>query len=163
MNRTLARWLLRAYPPAWRARYGEEFQDLLHAGRSGPATVLDVLRSAVRERCSPQLQAGVVMNDSPGSVLSLSKRPSAFVPMALSIAAFAVVLIDVGRFGIPPLHADEGAAAHLWQLLMACQVPVIAGFAFKWLRRAPRLALGVLAIQAILILAAMAPVYLLGL
>ena len=35
MNRTLAGWLLRAYPPAWRARYGEEFQDLLHAGRGG--------------------------------------------------------------------------------------------------------------------------------
>ncbi len=163
MNRTLARWLLRAYPPAWRARYGEEFEDLLHAGPGGPGTVLDILLSAARERCSPQLEGGVLMNGSPGSVLALSKRPSAFVPMAMSLAALTAVLIDVGRFGIPSPHADEGAVAHLWQLLMACQVPVIAGFAFRWLRRAPRPAFGVLAIQAALILAALAPVYLLGL
>lgn len=163
MNRTLARWLLRAYPRAWRARYGEEFQDLLHAGRGGPGTVLDILIAAARERCSPQLEAGVLMNGSPGSVLSLAKRPSAFVPMAMSITALAVLLIDLGRFGVPPPHADAGAVAHLWQLLMVCQVPLIAAFAFRWLRRVPRLAFGVLAIQAVLILAAIAPVYLLRL
>lgn len=103
------------------------------------------------------------MNGSPGSVLSLATRPSAFVPMAMSITALAVLLIDLGRFGVPPPHADEGAVAHLWQLLMVCQVPLIAAFAFRWLRRVPRLAFGVLAIQAVLILAAIAPVYLLRL
>jgi len=43
--------------------------------------------------------------------------------------------------------ADEGAAAHLWQLLMAGQVPIIAVFALKWLPLETRRALFVLAVQ----------------
>lgn len=163
MNRTLIRWLLRAYPSAWRQRYGKEFEELLQADRGGPRTVLDIVRAAFRERCSASPAADLPMNTYLGSVLSLSKQPSAFLPMAMSIAALAVVLVSVARFGVPPLHADEGATAHTWQLLMALQVPGMAWFAFKWIRRTPRLALGVLAIQVVLILAAMAPVYLLGL
>lgn len=30
-------------------------------------------------------------------------------------------------------QANDGTAAHLWQLLMACQVPVAAGYAVRWL------------------------------
>lgn len=163
MNRSLARWLLRAYPSAWRARYGAEFEDLLRAGPGGLRTVLDVLRSALRERFSPPPCAGLAPSGLPASMLAFSKRPSALVPMAMSIAALAVVLIDVGAFGVPPPRADEGAAAHTWQLLMACQMPAMAWFAFRWLRKAPRAALGILGIQAVLFLAAVAPVYLLGL
>jgi hypothetical protein len=48
------------------------------------------------------------MNAYSGSFLSLSKQPSAFLPMAMSIAALAVV---VARFGVSPPHADEGATA----------------------------------------------------
>lgn len=163
MNRAVARWLLRAYPPAWRARYGEEFEQLLRTGPGGPRTVLDVLQSALRERSSPLLEEPVLMTHSAPSVTALAKHPSAFVPMAMSIAALAVVLIDIGRFGVPPPHADGGTAAHLWQLLMVCQLPAIAWFVLRWLRTAPRPALGVLAVQLVLILAAMAPVFALGL
>ena len=46
---------------------------------------------------------------------------------------------------------------------MVCQVPEIAWFAFKWLRKAPRLTLCVLGIQVALALAATPPVYVLGL
>jgi hypothetical protein len=163
MNRTLVRWLLRAYPSAWRERYGQEFEDLLHADPGGPRTVFDILRSALRERWSPPPHAGLVMNANSGSVLSLSKQPSAFLPMAMSIAALAVVVVSLARFGVPPPHADEGATAHTWQLLMLFQVPGIAWFAFKWVRKTPRLALCVLGIQVALALAAMAPGYILGL
>jgi hypothetical protein len=49
-----ARWLLACYPPAWRARYGEELEDLiLRAAGDGAIrwnTRLDVLRCAARER-----------------------------------------------------------------------------------------------------------------
>lgn len=163
MNRTLVRWLLRAYPLAWRERYGEELQSLLHAGPGGPRTVFDVLRSALRERWSPPPQAGLPMNGYSGSFLSLSKQPSAFVPMAMSITALTMVVVSLARFGVPPPHADEGATAHTWQLLMFFQVPAIAWFVFKWMRRRPREALGVLGIQVALAVAAMVPVYVLGL
>jgi len=33
-------------------------------------------------------------------------------------------------------EADEGAVAHLWQILMAAQVPVLLFFALKWRQRA---------------------------
>jgi hypothetical protein len=47
----------------------------------------------------------------------------------------------------------------MWQILMAGQMPVLLFFAVKWLRRAPRQAIGVLALQAGAVLAAMAPVF----
>jgi hypothetical protein len=58
---------------------------------------------------------------------------------------------------------DEGTAAHLWQLLMAGQLPVLFFFSVKWLPRAPKQSLYVLALQAGAALASMAPVYLLNL
>lgn len=90
------------------------------------------------------------------------KLPSAFLPLAMSVAALAVVLGHVAVFGAAR-EADEGAAAHLWQLLMAGQVPLVAYFAIKWLPRAPRSVLAVLALQGAAVLAALAPVYFLRL
>ncbi|PYJ09657.1 MAG: hypothetical protein DMF06_09140 [Verrucomicrobia bacterium] len=88
------------------------------------------------------------------------KRPSAFVPVAMSLAALAVVVIHIIMSGTAR-QADEGTAAHLWQLLMAAQVPIIAFFAIRWLPQSPRSAVPVLALQGIAALAALAPVYLL--
>ncbi|GLQ45146.1 hypothetical protein GCM10007862_01970 [Dyella lipolytica] len=90
------------------------------------------------------------------------KLPSAFLPLAMSIAAIVVVLGDVALFGVPH-DVDEGAAAHLWQLLVAGQIPLVAYFAIRWLPRTPRSALPVLALQVIAVLAALAPVYFLHL
>ncbi len=92
------------------------------------------------------------MNASP------MKQPSALIPMAMSLAALALVVGHIAAFGVIR-EADEGAAAHLWQLLMAGQVPVVAYFALKWLPRAPGQALRVLALQCVAALAACAPVY----
>ena len=52
--------------------------------------------------------------------------------------------------------------AHLWQLLMAGQIPVIALFAVMWLPRAPPEALLVLGVQAAAVVAAAVPVFLLN-
>ena len=54
-------------------------------------------------------------------------------------------------------QADEGTEAHIWQLLMAGQVPIVGFFAIKWLPRAPRKTLPVLALQVGAALASMAP------
>lgn len=90
--------------------------------------------------------------------ISAMKQPSASLPIAMSAAALVLVLGHLAIFGV--VHeADEGAAAHLWQLLMALQVPLVAYFALKWLPRAPGPALRVLALQVIAALAACAPVY----
>jgi hypothetical protein len=93
---------------------------------------------------------------------STLKRPSALIPLAMSFAALSLVLGHIAIFGVAR-EADEGAAAHLWQLLMAGQIPVIAVFAIRWLPRTPRQALLILVFQAVAGLAAAAPVFLLKL
>jgi hypothetical protein len=94
--------------------------------------------------------------------LSTLKRPSALIPLAMSLAALSLVLGHIAIFG-GARQADEGAAAHLWQLLMAGQLPVVGFFAIKWLPRAPGQALLVLALQVVAGLAAALPVFLLNL
>ncbi|MGZ5022794.1 MAG: hypothetical protein ACXWAX_09425 [Chthoniobacterales bacterium] len=88
------------------------------------------------------------------------KHPSAFLPLAMSLLAVAVVLTHIARVGTAR-QPDEGTAAHLWQLLVAGQLPIILFFAIRWLPQAPRSALPVLALQAVAAVAALAPVYLL--
>jgi len=92
--------------------------------------------------------------------MSMLKHPSAFLPVAMSMLALCVVVIFVATHGTAP-QADEGTAAHLWQLLIAGQIPIILSFAIRNLHQAPRQALPVLALQAGTLLAAMAPVFLL--
>jgi hypothetical protein len=96
------------------------------------------------------------------SIIALLKQPSAFLPVAMSFAALAVVLAHVVMFGAAR-EADEGTAAHIWQILMAAQVPIVAFFAIRWLPQTARCALPVLALQAGAALAALAPVYFLNL
>ncbi|MDB6087347.1 MAG: hypothetical protein JWN85_131 [Gammaproteobacteria bacterium] len=102
------------------------------------------------------------MHDRPTSVFALSMKPSAFAPLAMSLTALLMVLGSVATFGV--VHgADEGAVAHIWQLLMAGQVPALAYFVIRWLPRVPRQTLYVLGLQISAALAALAPVYFLGL
>ena len=91
---------------------------------------------------------------------ALLKYPSAFLPLAMSFGALATVLIYVAIFG-PATQSDEGTAAHIWQILMAGQLPIIAFFAFKWLPRNPKQALLVLVLQGGAAVMALMPVYLL--
>ncbi len=88
------------------------------------------------------------------------KHPSAFLPVAMSLGALATVLIFFALHGPAP-QADEGAAAHIWQLLMAAQAPIVLYFAIKWVPQSPGRALPILAVQLIAAMAAMAPVFLL--
>ena len=89
---------------------------------------------------------------------ALLKRPSALVPIGMSIAALAIV-IGYALISGTARQEDEGTAAHLWQILMAGQLPVIAFFAFRWLPAAPRQGLLVLVVQITAALAAMFPVW----
>ena len=91
-------------------------------------------------------------------ILSIAKRPSAILPMALSLAALAVVLGRIALAGPTP-GVDEGTAAHVFQLLLVTEVPLILWLVVKWLPRAPHWALQVVALQLLFGLAALAPVY----
>jgi len=86
------------------------------------------------------------------------RQPSAFLPLAMSIVALAVVLVHLAIFGVVR-EADEGAAAHIFQLLIALQFPVVAFFAFRWLPKAPGPTLRILALQFCAVLAALEPVF----
>ena len=88
------------------------------------------------------------------------RAPSAWIPIAMSLTALAVVVIHVATVGTAR-EADEGAAAHLWQLLMGGQLPVIAYYAMAHLPHEPRQGIGVLGAQAAAAFAALAPVYIL--
>ena len=93
---------------------------------------------------------------------STLRQPSAFLPIAMSLVALALVLSHVALFGV--VHqADEGAVAHIWQLLMAVQVLIIAFFSIRYVPQRPKQALLVLALQILAALAACAPVFLLKL
>ncbi len=90
------------------------------------------------------------------------KRPTAYLPVAMSALALAIVLGHVLIHGAAR-EADEGTAAHLFQLLMAAQLPIILVFAIRWLPVNRREALSTLAIQAAAALLALLPVFVLGL
>ena len=102
-------------------------------------------------------RGGRTMDQSFGTIV---RKPSAFVPLAMSVTALALL---GGAQGGLLREPDEGSIAHLWQLLLAGQLPVLAFFAIKWLPQAPKQALCVLALQGGAVLAAMAPVYFLNL
>ena len=92
--------------------------------------------------------------------MSLLRRPSAFLPIVMSLGALAAVLLFLASHGPAP-QADEGAAAHIWQLLMAGQIPFVLFFTVKWVPQTPRRAMPILIVQGLAALAAVSPVFLL--
>ncbi len=89
---------------------------------------------------------------------AMMEQPSAYLPLVMSLTALAAVLGNIAVYGV--VHqADEGSAAHIFQLLMTLQAPVVLYFAIKWIPKQPRRALQVLALQAGAWLMAFAPVF----
>jgi hypothetical protein len=88
------------------------------------------------------------------------RNPIALIPIAMSAAAVAIVLVHLAFVGAAP-QPDEGTEAHLWQLLMLGQLPIVAFFALTHVARNPGPALRLLGLQGVAAVAALAPVYLL--
>ncbi|MHB1700213.1 MAG: hypothetical protein ACYCSN_08745 [Acidobacteriaceae bacterium] len=98
------------------------------------------------------------MDQHPRFFGAMMEQPSAYLPLVMSLSALAVVLGNITVYGV--VHqADEGSAAHIFQLLMTLQAPVVLYFAIKWIPQQPRRALQVLALQAGSWLMACAPVF----
>ena len=73
------------------------------------------------------------------------RQASALVPIAMSTVALALLVAWLAAGGTR--QPDEGTGAHLFQLLLAGQAPIVAYFAVKWLPREPTRALQVLGLQ----------------
>ena len=156
MNPRWARRLVGLYPRAWRERYGEEFEALLAAGQGDLRATFNVIVSALREHAWPT--QGGTMDQQLYTFGTVTRQPLAWIPLTMSLIALSMVLGHVAIYGV--VHeADEGAVAHLWQILMAAQMPVLLFFAVKWLRRAARLTVKVMALQAGAVLANLAVVF----
>jgi hypothetical protein len=95
------------------------------------------------------------------TVVALLRHPSAFLPIAMSMTALAMVLWYVVAHGLAR-EPDESAQARVWQVLMAAQVPAIAYFALRWLPRETRAARVIVVLQVVAAVVAAAPVLLLG-
>ena len=86
------------------------------------------------------------------------KQATVFLPFAMSIIAISMVLVNAAIFGIVE-EADEGTAAHLFQLLLILQLPFIAFLAISWLAHAPIHTLKFIALQVPVAFAAMVAAY----
>jgi hypothetical protein len=92
------------------------------------------------------------------NAFALLRRPSALVPLLVSLAALALVLGHAALYGV--VHeADEGAAAHIWQILITLEGLFTIAFAVNEWKRARRQTLVILAILAATTAANFAAVY----
>ena len=90
---------------------------------------------------------------------SLIKKPSAWIPIVIPLTFFAVMLILFTINGLPSPQKDEGTMAHLFQIWIVLEIPMLSFFAIKWLPQAPKEASIILAIQIISALMVCAPVF----
>ena len=86
-------------------------------------------------------------------------RVASIAPLIFSAVAFAIVMANIVA-RVPP-QTDENASAHVWQLLMAGQLPIIVAFlaTSDWRNRSTKL---ILAAQLAAFAAAAVPVWLAG-
>lgn len=92
-------------------------------------------------------------------MISTLKHPSAWLPIVMSLASLVMLIGYLAIFGITEPQEDEGTAAHLFQLLMGGQIPIIAFFVIKWLPQTPKPALQILGLQVLAAFLACAPVF----
>ena len=85
---------------------------------------------------------------------SILKKPSAWIPIVIPLIFFAYLVIHITIFGIVR-EKDEGTGAHLFQLWLVLEPLMVGFFTVKWLPRAPKQALLILALQ---IVAALLPI-----
>ena len=92
----------------------------------------------------------------------LIKKPSAWIPIALSLTVLMTMLISFAMNGIPTRQADDETAAHLFQIWLVLEGLMIGYFALRWVSPQPTQAIWVILLQRTAVLAACAPVYYLG-
>ena len=71
----------------------------------------------------------------------------ALLPLLMTLTVVIAGLVEAARIGGFVRQPDEGTAAHLFQILMPAQIPIIALFAATQLPRHPMWTRWVLALQ----------------
>ena len=99
------------------------------------------------------------MYPGPRQMITLSAKPSGAMPLLMSLTALLIAIVYVVARG-GQHEADEGPAAHIFQLLIVGQVPIIGFFLIRWIRGNPLACLSVAACQIIALAAALLPVWL---
>ena len=94
----------------------------------------------------------------PRNLADTIRHPSAFVPILMSLIALSLVACHIALYGTAR-EADEGTVAHLWQLLMVLQIPIIGFFAVRHLLQHRSAAIAVLGLQFLAGVTAAAPVF----
>ena len=84
---------------------------------------------------------------------AILRKPSAWVPIAMSAMALLLVVSYVALFGVQKSTGDESTIARIFQLL-AGQVPIVGYFIIKWFPKHQKQVLQIVVIQ---ILAAIVP------
>jgi len=87
---------------------------------------------------------------------------SRVAPLVMSLLALALIIEGLVQFGLHHREVDEGWQAHLFQLLMVLQVPIVLLFAATANWRQPGRTLWVLGLQTMAWTAALGALYLAG-
>ena len=80
---------------------------------------------------------------------ALVRKPSAWLPMLVSLAAIGLIVGHVALVGVAR-QEDEGIEARIFMLLMLLNAVAIGVFAVRWLPVAPKAAVPVVALQVLL-------------
>jgi hypothetical protein len=108
------------------------------------------------------MRVGVMsLSRSEAMEVQIGKKLSAWSPVIMSIGALVLVGVQIAVHGTQS-EQDEGALAHVWQLLILGQVPIIGFFVLRWLRAYPRQGAAVLAAQVLAAALALVPVHMMG-
>lgn len=95
-------------------------------------------------------------------MLSLLKKPGAWIPVAIPLAFFTYLVTVISVYGIVR-EEDEGIGAHLFQLWLVLEPFMLGYFAFKYVPQARNEAVIILGLQILAALLPIATVFSLGL
>jgi hypothetical protein len=163
-----AKWLVRAYPQAWRARYEDEFLALMAERPSSLADVVDIARGALDAHLHPEF--------IPGRKTTMPNRTTILTIFCAYIAFVLAGLTLYGTVDDSPFVAamhDHAALTAAWDVLAAGSavallavviggLPVALGV-FRYARAASRRNLNLLAIPALALIVWAACTVILGL
>lgn len=133
MTTRAQRWALRAYPPVFRERYGDELAQLVEdAGRRGPAVTADLLVGALRAWAGPAYSGDPAERRRLRLLSSVSTVWVGFCLVLCGTVGTLRLLEDPPAPGFDPSSgawawAHDVAAAALWlslALVVAAAVPL---------------------------------------
>ena len=86
-------------------------------------------------------------------MISILKKPSAWIPIALTAAMLSMMLLYFAKVIPPEPTGDEGIMAHSFQLWIVLEFFSILFFLIEWLPQEPRAAWKITALQIALAIA----------